>query len=69
MPDLHAEAVLLIILPMPLVPGTLSINVCASPVSFVVRPLALINVAINVIEFPLAESLPVVPLALVLGTI
>jgi hypothetical protein len=69
MPDLHAEPVLLIILPMPLIPGSLGINVCSSPVGLVVRPLALVDVAINVIEFPLAKSMPVVPLAFILGTI
>ena len=69
MPDLHAEAMLLIILPMALIPGTLSINVCASPVGFVIHPLAFVDVTIDVVEFPLAESLPVVPLAFVLGTI
>jgi hypothetical protein len=69
MPDLHAEPVLLIVLPMPLIPGSLGINVGASPVGLVVRPLALVYVAVDVIELPLAESVPVVPLALILGTV
>lgn len=69
MPDLHTEAVLLIILPVALVPGSLGVDVGPGPVGFVVRPLALVDVAIDVVKFPLAEGVPVAPLALVLGTV